>query len=64
MELIGPASPGISKINDVYRKVLYLKAERYDTLRKAKNQLEQYIEINRGFDVMRIQFDFNPVNVF
>ncbi|MCI8835575.1 MAG: primosomal protein N' [Ruminococcus sp.] len=63
MELIGPASPGISKINDVYRKVLYLKAERYDTLRKAKNQLEQYIEINRGFDVMRIQFDFNPMQV-
>lgn len=63
MELIGPASPGISKINDVYRKVLYLKAERYDTLRKAKNQLEQYIEINRGFEVMRIQFDFNPMQV-
>lgn len=64
MEIIGPASPGIGKINDVYRKVLYLKAERYDTLIKMKNYLEQYIEVNPGFQKMRIQFDFNPMNVF
>lgn len=35
--IIGPASPGIGKINDVYRKVLYLKTEKYDTLIKMKN---------------------------
>ena len=64
MEIIGPASPGIGKINDVYRKVLYLKSERYDTLVKMKNYLEQYIEVNPGFQKMRIQFDFNPMNVF
>ncbi|WP_195421292.1 replication restart helicase PriA [Faecalicatena contorta] len=64
MEIIGPASPGIGKINDVYRKVLYLKSERYDTLVKMKNYLEQYIELNPGFQKMRIQFDFNPMNVF
>lgn len=64
MEIIGPASPGIGKVNDVYRKVLYLKSERYDTLVKMKNYLEQYIEVNTGFQKMRIQFDFNPMNVF
>lgn len=64
MDIIGPASPGIGKINDVYRKVLYLKAERYDTLIRMKNYLEQYIEVNPGFQSMRIQFDFNPMNVF
>lgn len=64
LEIIGPASPGIGKINDVYRKVLYLKAEKYDTLIKMKNYLEQYIEVNPGFQKMRIQFDFNPMNVF
>ncbi|MEE1086601.1 MAG: primosomal protein N' [Schaedlerella sp.] len=62
--IIGPANPGIGKINDVYRKVLYLKAESYDTLIAMKNRLEQYIELNRGFDCMRIQFDFNPMQVF
>jgi primosomal protein N' (replication factor Y) len=64
MEIIGPAVPGVGKINDVYRKVIYLKAERYDTLIKMKNYLEQYIEVNTGFRKMRIQFDFNPMNIF
>lgn len=64
VEIIGPASPGVGKINDVYRKVLYLKSERYDTLVRMKNYLEQYIEVNTGFQKMRIQFDFNPMNVF
>ncbi|MBA4701283.1 MAG: primosomal protein N' [Ruminococcus sp.] len=64
MDIIGPASPGIGKVNDVYRKVLYLKAERYDTLIKMKNYLEQYIEVNSGFQKIRIQFDFNPMQVF
>lgn len=64
LEIIGPASPGIGKVNDVYRKVLYLKTENYDTLIKIKNYLEQYIEVNSGFQKMRIQFDFNPMNVF
>lgn len=63
-EIIGPASPGIGKINDVYRKVLYLKSERYDTLVKMKDRLEQYIDVNCGFQKIRIQFDFNPMNVF
>ncbi len=64
IDIIGPASPGIGKINDVYRKVLYLKTERYVTLIKMKNRLEQYIEVNSGFSRMRIQFDFNPMKVF
>lgn len=64
VELIGPASPGIGKINDIYRKVLYLKTKRYDTLVTMKNRLEQYIEVNAGFNTMRIQFDFNPMQVF
>lgn len=64
VDVIGPATPGIGKINDVYRKVLYLKTERYDTLVKIKNRLEQYIEVNSGFNTIRIQFDFNPMNVF
>ncbi|MBO5460293.1 MAG: primosomal protein N' [Ruminococcus sp.] len=64
IDIIGPANPGIGKINDVYRKVLYLKTENYDTLIIMKNRLEQYIELNRGFDSMRIQFDFNPMQVF
>ena len=58
------AAPAIGKVKDIYRRVLYLKTERYDTLIKIKNRLEQYIEINSGFHTIWIQFDFNPMNVF
>ena len=62
--IIGPASPYVGKVNDVYRRVLYFKHARYDVLTDMKDKLEQYIEVNSGFDKLRIQFDFNPMNIF
>ena len=64
IQVIGPASPYVGRVNDVYRLVLYLKCEEYQVLMEAKNQMERYIEINRGFASLRIQFDFNPMNIF
>ena len=61
--VIGPASPGIDRIKDIYRRVLYIKAPEYDTLTGIKDRLEQYIDINPGFSRMRIQFDFNPMGI-
>lgn len=64
LEIIGPASPAIGKVKDQYRKVLYLKHENYRVLTEAKDKMEQYIEINEGFQNIRIQFDFDPVQTF
>ena len=64
IQVIGPASPYVGKINDVYRRVIYLKCTDYKALTLVKNHMEQYIEINKGFDRLKIQFDFNPVNIF
>ena len=64
LQVIGPASPYVGKVNDVYRKVLYLKCETVDPLIDAKNKMEKYIEINRGFQSIRIQFDLDPMNIF
>ena len=64
LKIIGPASPFVARVNDVYRRVLYLKGSDYRFLIELKNRMEQYIEINEGFKAMRIQFDFNPMNVF
>ena len=52
------------KINDVYRRIFYIKGEDDRIIIEMKNLLEQYIEINKGFDKVRIQFDFNPMNTF
>ncbi len=48
----------------MYRKVLYLKQESYEILIEMKDKMEQYIELNRGFAKMRIQFDFDPMSGF
>lgn len=64
IEIIGPATPYVSRIHDVYRKILYLKCPKYGMLIDVKNYLEQYIQINSGFLTLKIQFDFNPMNIF
>jgi primosomal protein N' (replication factor Y) len=64
IELIGPASPYVGKVKGVYRRVIYVKHARYEALTGMKDKLEQYIEMNAGFSSLRIQFDFNPMNIF
>ena len=62
--IIGPTSPYVGKVQDIYRKVIYIKHPDYNALTEMKNQLEQYIDVNPGFQKLRIQFDFNPMTVF
>ena len=64
VRIIGPTSPHVGKVNDVYRRVIYLKHGQYDVLIDLKNKLEKYIEINPGFQSLWIQFDFEPMNIF
>ncbi|MCI8639440.1 MAG: primosomal protein N' [Coprococcus sp.] len=61
---IGPASPHVGKVKDVYRRILYLKHKSRPILVEMKDKMEQYIEINKGFSRIRIQFDFDPVQGF
>ena len=64
IQIVGPTSPYVGKIKDIYRRMLYIKAESYEVLVDVKDRTEQYVELNRGFAKMKIQFDFNPVNGF
>ena len=57
--VIGPADEAIPRIADRYRKVIYIKHEDYRQLVRLKDQLERYMEINSGFQKIRIQFEFN-----
>jgi len=58
--IIGPAPCNISKINNVYRQVIYLKQNDYGVLIKIKNYLEGIIISSSAFNKCNIQFDFNP----
>lgn len=57
--VIGPADEAILRIADRYRKVIYLKHDDYQQLIWMKDQLERYMEINSGFQKIRVQFEFN-----
>ena len=64
MQVIGPADAAIAKVNDIYRKVIYIKDADYQKLVQVKNMLEQYIKKQPVFSRANIQFDFNPMNGF
>jgi primosomal protein N' (replication factor Y) len=64
VRIIGPTSPYVGKINDIHRRILFLNHAEYDALTDIKNKLEQYIEVNTGFQKLKVQFDFNPMNIF
>ena len=63
--IIGPAMAAISKINDIYRMVIYVKNEDFDALTDIKDMLEQVLDEweKKGITKqLQVQFDFDPMN--
>lgn len=58
-KVLGPVQETIGKIQDEYRKVIYIKADERRVLTGIKNKLEKYIEMNEGYRQVLIQFDQN-----
>ncbi len=59
VQIIGPADASISKINDVYRKVVYAKSASYELLAMLKDAIEKD-RSDRGDFASRVEFDFDP----
>lgn len=59
IQMIGPAEAPVYKINDIYRKILYLKQENYDILIKIKNRLELLTEASSWYHLVTVQYDFS-----
>ncbi len=64
VQVVGPADAAVSRVNDIFRKVLYIKAANYQRLVSIKNMLETYISEEPAFRTVTIQFDFDPMNGF
>lgn len=56
---IGPADAPVSKINDVYRKILHLKHQDREFLVAVKDKIENYIDIDDRLKTIVVQFGFN-----
>lgn len=61
--MIGPVPAAVSKINDLYRHVLYLKHSDYEKLVCVKDLLEEYSK-NLELKNQTVQFDFDPMNTY
>ncbi|MEY8352233.1 primosomal protein N' [Lachnospiraceae bacterium 54-53] len=60
VQFIGPVEASVYKINDIYRKILYLKQENYDILIKIRDQIDGFLENHPGlFDQVMVQYDFS-----
>lgn len=64
VQIVGPADATVTKINDVYRKVVYIKAKEYQTLVNIKDQVEEWNKRQTNNKNVNIQFDFNPTSGF
>lgn len=61
-QVIGPSDAAVAKINDVYRRVLYIRHPDYRILVKVKDFLEKKLKDASEWRKVSIQFDFNPWN--
>lgn len=61
-KIIGPCDATISKVNDRYRRVIYVKDKIYEELVWMKNRLEAYMDEHPDWKTCYISFDFDPMH--
>jgi len=61
MSVIGPTKASISKSNDFYRNLIYIKADKYDILTELADALDAFREQDR---TVILQMDFNPMGSY
>ena len=64
VQVIRSGSSGSRKGQGCVPESFVSEEESYEILIEMKDKMEQYIELNRGFAKMRIQFDFDPMSGF
>ena len=62
IQVIGPTPACISRINDIFRFVFYVKCSEYGKLVQIKDLLEENLQ-QAHLVGETVQFDFNPVNI-
>ena len=57
LKLIGPVNAPVYKVNDIYRKILYIKHENYDILIQIRKMTEEGLKGLEGRDGLTVQYD-------
>ena len=61
MAVIGPTKASISKSNDFFRNLIYIKADSYGILTELANSLDAFREQDRN---VILQMDFDPMGSY
>ncbi|MCR5467553.1 MAG: primosomal protein N' [Lachnospiraceae bacterium] len=59
---IGPAPASVSRVNDIYRFVMFIKDAEYSNLVEVKDVLEKYALNDTIFKDTLVSFDFDPMS--
>ena len=62
IRVIGPTFAAVSKINDIYKVLIYIKALEKEKLVNIKDSIENGIKDNVLYKNVNVSFDFNPIN--
>lgn len=58
LQVIGPVNAPVYKLNDIYRKMIYMKSENYDILIQIRTRTEEMLKAVNGAAQIQVQFDF------
>ena len=58
-QVIGPVPAPVYKVNDIYRKILYMKQENYDILIKIQKYVQDRWDGTESCKKLTIQYDFS-----
>lgn len=64
LRITGPVPAVVSKVSDVYRRVIYLKHEETKYLYRIRDLLEEDIRQGAIRNEIRVEFDENPLSVY
>ena len=58
LQVIGPVNAPVYKLNDIYRKIIYMKSENYAILIQIRTRTEEMLNAANVDGQLTIQFDF------
>lgn len=64
LSCIGPSEPAIAKINDIHKRIIYIKSRNYQELVEIKDDIEQFLQQKNDFRDVSVWFDFDPMSGF
>ena len=64
LRVTGPTAAVISKLNDIYRRVIYLKHEDTKELYRVREMIEKSVKNEEIHKEIRVEFDENPLYAY